>query len=102
MVQWNHEMTAPELEALSPRELHALWLRIRHELEQHDPRTLDQQSSNILFLATFYTITEEELFAQYRREKKRIEGRKATEWVDEEHQFQAGEIEWTKVIISFK
>jgi len=36
------------------------------------------------------------------REKKRIEGRKATEWVDEEHQFQAGEIEWTKVIISFK
>jgi len=36
------------------------------------------------------------------REKKRIEGRKATEWVDEEHQFQAGDIEWTKVIISFK
>jgi len=36
------------------------------------------------------------------REKKRIEGRKATEWVDEEHQFQAGELEWTKVIISFK
>jgi len=36
------------------------------------------------------------------REKKRIEGRKAKEWVDEEHQFQAGEIEWTKVIISFK
>jgi ribosome maturation factor RimP len=36
------------------------------------------------------------------REKKRIEGRKATEWVEEEHQFQAGDIEWTKVIISFK
>ena len=36
------------------------------------------------------------------RKKKRIEGRKAKEWVDEEHQFQAGEIEWTKVIISFK
>ena len=36
------------------------------------------------------------------QEKKRIEGRKATEWVDEEHQFQAGDIEWTKVIISFK
>ena len=36
------------------------------------------------------------------REKKRIKGRKATEWVDEEHQFQAGDIEWTKVIISFK
>ena len=36
------------------------------------------------------------------REKKRIEGRKAKEWVEEEHQFQAGEIEWTKVIISFK
>ena len=36
------------------------------------------------------------------REKKRIEGRKAMEWVDEEHQFQAGELEWTKVIISFK
>ena len=36
------------------------------------------------------------------REKKRIEGRKAMEWVYEEHQFQAGDIEWTKVIISFK
>ena len=36
------------------------------------------------------------------REKKRIEGRKAMEWVYEEHQFQAGELEWTKVIISFK
>ena len=36
------------------------------------------------------------------REKKRIEGRKAMEWVEEEHQFQAGDIEWTKVIISFK
>ena len=35
-------------------------------------------------------------------EKKRIEGRKAKEWVEEEHQFQAGDIEWTKVIISFK
>jgi hypothetical protein len=84
MVQWNHEMTAPELEALSPRELHALWLRIRHELEQHDPRTLDQQSSNILFLATFYTITEEELFAQYRREKKRIEGKHPDDLTEED------------------
>ena len=36
------------------------------------------------------------------REKKRIEGRKATEWVYEEHHLQAGDIEWTKVIISFK
>jgi len=35
-------------------------------------------------------------------EKKRIEGRKAKEWVEEAHQFQAGDIEWTKVIISFK
>ena len=35
-------------------------------------------------------------------EKKRIEGRKAKEWVEEKHQFQAGDIEWTKVIISFK
>ena len=35
-------------------------------------------------------------------EKKRIEGRKAKEWVEEEHQFQAGDIEWTKVKISFK
>lgn len=36
------------------------------------------------------------------RHKKRIEGRKAMEWVYEEHQLQAGDIEWTKVIISFK
>jgi ribosome maturation factor RimP len=36
------------------------------------------------------------------REKKRIEGRKAKQWVEEEHQLQASDIEWTKVIISFK
>ncbi len=36
------------------------------------------------------------------REKKRIEGRKAKQWVEEEHQFKIGDLEWTKVIISFK
>ena len=36
------------------------------------------------------------------REKKRIEGRKAKQWVEEEHKLQASDIEWTKVIISFK
>lgn len=36
------------------------------------------------------------------KEKKRIEGRKAKQWVEEDHQFKAGDIEWTKVIISFK
>ncbi len=36
------------------------------------------------------------------REKKRVEGRKAKQWVEEEHRFQASDIEWTKVIISFK
>ena len=35
-------------------------------------------------------------------EKKRVEGRKAKQWVEEEHRFQASDIEWTKVIISFK
>ena len=36
------------------------------------------------------------------REKKRIEGRKAKQWVEEEHSFNTCELEWTKVIISFK
>ncbi len=36
------------------------------------------------------------------REKKRIEGRKAKQWVEEDHTFNASDIEWTKVIISFK
>lgn len=36
------------------------------------------------------------------REKKRIEGRKAKQWVEEEHSFDACDLEWTKVIISFK
>lgn len=36
------------------------------------------------------------------REKMRIEGRKAKQWVEEEHKLQASDIEWTKVIISFK
>jgi hypothetical protein len=36
------------------------------------------------------------------REKKRVEGRKAKQWVEEEHQFSIDDLEWTKVIISFK
>ena len=36
------------------------------------------------------------------REKMRIEGRKAKQWVEEEHKLQSSDIEWTKVIISFK
>jgi ribosome maturation factor RimP len=36
------------------------------------------------------------------QEKKRIEGRKAKQWVEEEHQFDACDLEWTKVKISFK
>lgn len=36
------------------------------------------------------------------REKKRIEGRKAKEWVEEEHQYALEELDWTKVQISFK
>ncbi len=36
------------------------------------------------------------------REKKRIEGRKAKQWVEEEHTFNACDLEWTKVKISFK
>lgn len=36
------------------------------------------------------------------REKKRIEGRKAKQWVEEELSFNTCDLEWTKVIISFK
>ena len=36
------------------------------------------------------------------REKKRIEGRKAKQWVEEEISFSTSDLEWTKVIISFK
>ncbi|PCJ81734.1 MAG: ribosome assembly cofactor RimP [Bacteroidetes bacterium] len=36
------------------------------------------------------------------REKKRIEGRKSKQWVEEELQFKVEDLEWTKVIISFK
>ena len=36
------------------------------------------------------------------REKKRIEGRKAKEWVEDEKTFEFSELDWTKVQISFK
>ena len=36
------------------------------------------------------------------RQKKRIEGRNAKQWVEEEHPFNACDLEWTKVKISFK
>jgi ribosome maturation factor RimP len=36
------------------------------------------------------------------KEKKRIEGRKAKEWVEEEKTYELSELDWTKVQISFK
>ena len=36
------------------------------------------------------------------REKKRIEGRKAREWVETDHNFALNELDWTKVQVSFK
>lgn len=36
------------------------------------------------------------------REKKRIDGRKAKEWVEEEKTYVLSELDWTKVQISFK
>jgi hypothetical protein len=36
------------------------------------------------------------------REKQRIEGRKAKEWVEEEKTFELSDLDWTKVQISFK
>ena len=36
------------------------------------------------------------------REKKRVEGRKAKQWVEEEQSFNTCDLDWTKVIISFK
>jgi len=35
------------------------------------------------------------------REKRRIEGRKAKEWVEEQHPFPFADVHWTKVVISF-
>jgi ribosome maturation factor RimP len=36
------------------------------------------------------------------REKRRIEGRKAKEWVEEEQTYPLSDLDWTKVQISFK
>jgi hypothetical protein len=36
------------------------------------------------------------------REKRRIEGRKAKEWVEEELTYPLIDLDWTKVQISFK
>ena len=36
------------------------------------------------------------------REKRRIEGRKAKEWVEEKMRWQIQDLDWTKVTISFK
>ena len=44
---------------------------------------------------------EEDHFVVQTREKRRIEGRKAKAWVEEDHTFAYGDVHWTKVIISF-
>jgi hypothetical protein len=45
--------------------------------------------------------TENEVVIQT-REKRRIEGRKAKEWVEEDHMYALEQLEWTKVQVSFK
>ena len=47
------------------------------------------------------TTVEEDHFVVQTREKRRIEGRKAKEWVEEDHRFGFADVHWTKVIISF-
>ena len=44
---------------------------------------------------------EEDHFVVQTREKRRIEGRKAKAWVEEDHRFTFADVHWTKVIISF-
>ena len=45
--------------------------------------------------------TPEEIVIQT-REKKRIEGRKAKEWVEEDHTYSLENLDWTKVQVLFK
>jgi ribosome maturation factor RimP len=45
--------------------------------------------------------TEDEIIIQI-REKRRIEGRKAKEWVEEDHAYALEALDWTKVQVSFK
>ena len=45
--------------------------------------------------------TEDEIVIQT-REKRRIEGRKAKEWVEEDHAYAIESLDWTKVQVSFK
>ena len=46
------------------------------------------------------SVTEEEIVVTT-REKKRIEGRKKKEWIEEDHTFKINEIKETKIIITF-
>ena len=45
--------------------------------------------------------TQDEIIIQT-REKRRIEGRKAKEWVEEDHAYALEALDWTKVQVSFK
>jgi ribosome maturation factor RimP len=45
--------------------------------------------------------TEDEIVIQT-REKRRIEGRKAKEWVEEDQTYALEKLDWTKVQVSFK
>lgn len=47
------------------------------------------------------TSVEDDHFVVQTREKRRIEGRKAKEWVEENHVFDFANVHWTKVMISF-
>ena len=48
------------------------------------------------------TRVEEDHFVVQTREKRRIEGRKAKEWVEEKVRFRVPDLDWTKVTITFK
>ena len=76
MAKRSAEYTVYELATMSREELDALWMEVREELEQHemeDLRQYDPAAYGALGLALFYTLSKDELFAQYAVEKKRIE-----------------------------
>lgn len=47
------------------------------------------------------TRVEEDHFVVQTREKRRIEGRKAKAWFEDDHTFKFPDVHWTKVSISF-
>lgn len=77
-------------------------LKLERQYRKNIGRTVQVKPTGAAKVEGELTAVEGEEIELTIREKRRIEGRKAKEWVEEQVRFRVPDLDWTKVTITFK